>query len=225
MSKLTSVFVVADIGLYREGLAHALGHLAGITISGTAESAAAAVGAVAQHRPDVVLVDVAAPNGLAAVRSILAAAPEASIVVLAPPDAESDVIAYAEAGASGYVPRDGTVADLEAAITSVAQGEAVLSPRLAAGVLRRLADLAANRSEGKGRVDARLTSRETEIVALIDEGLSNKEIAQRLSIALSTVKNHVHSILAKLNVERRAAAVACIRAAQSPGAAHSPART
>jgi two-component system, NarL family, nitrate/nitrite response regulator NarL len=221
---VTSVFVVADIGLYREGLAHALGQLAAITVSGTGESAAAAVGPIAERRPDVVLVDVAAPEGLTAVRSILEAAPVARVVVLAPSDSESDAIAYAEAGATGYVPRNATVADLEAAIMSVAQGEAALSPRLAAGVLRHLADIAAKRTEARARVDGRLTSRETEIVALIDEGLSNKEIAQRLSIALSTVKNHVHSILGKLNVERRAAAVACIRAAQAPGAAQSPAR-
>jgi two-component system, NarL family, nitrate/nitrite response regulator NarL len=223
VSKLTSVFVVADIGLYREALAHALARLSGITLSGTAECAAEAVGPIVQRRPDVVLVDVAA-HGLATVRSIAAAAPEAKIVVLAQPEAEGDVIAFAEAGASGYAPRDGTVTDLETVITSVAQGEAVLSPRLAAGVLRRLADLAANRSEGKAHADARLTSRETEIVRLIDEGLSNKEIAQRLSIALSTVKNHVHSILGKLNVERRAAAVACVRAAHSPGATQAPVR-
>jgi two-component system nitrate/nitrite response regulator NarL len=219
---MTSVFVVADLGLYREGLAHALGNVSGITVVGTAEDAHVAVGPIAERRPDVVLVDVAAPDGVAAVRSVATAAPDVKVVVLALPAAEADVIAYAEAGASGYVARDSTIADLEAAIRSVAQGEALLSPRLAAGVLRRLADLANHRNGS--RVDARLTSRETEIVALIDEGLSNKEIAQRLSIALSTVKNHVHNILAKLNVERRAAAVACIRAARSPAATQSPAR-
>jgi len=107
------------------------------------------------------------------------------------------------------VPRDGTLADLRAVIESVARGEVVCSPRIAASLLRRIADLAAEREPPPPEL--RLTSREIEIVELIDQGLSNKEIAQRLSIALPTVKNHVHSILDKLHVHRRAEAAARLR--------------
>ena len=90
-----------------------------------------------------------------------------------------------------------------------ARGEALVSPKITAGLLQRLADLASDR--GRGALDVRLTRREAEILDLIDQGLSNKEIAHRLSIAVSTVKNHVHSILDKLDVDRRAEAVARVR--------------
>jgi DNA-binding NarL/FixJ family response regulator len=131
-------------------------------------------------------------------------------VALALPEAEADVIACAEAGASGYVPREGTLDDVEAVIESVARGEALCSPRIAATLLRRIAATAAERQPAPSEM--RLTSREMEIIDLIDEGLSNKEIAQRLCIAVPTVKNHVHSILDKLHVHRRAEAVARLSA-------------
>jgi two-component system nitrate/nitrite response regulator NarL len=207
---------VSDIRLYRDALVHALETRDGVNIVGTASGPREVLASISELRPNVVIVDVAAPAGLVAVRSIVGGAPEARVVALALPEGEADVIACAEAGASGYVPRDGTLADLEAVIRSVAQGEALLSPKVTASVLRRLAHLAAGREPPPFEV--RLTSRETEIIELIDQGLSNKEIAQRLSIAISTVKNHVHSILNKLNVERRAAAVACLRGSHSPDA-------
>ena len=209
---MVSVLVVADIRLYREGLVHALGHRSGLDVVGTAASSDAPSSSLAELRPDVVLVDVAATDGLAAVHSVVESVPDAKVVALALPESEADVIAYAEAGASGYVSRDGTLADLETVIRSVARGEALFPPRMTAGLLRRLAHLAADREPGV--TDIHLTSRETEIVELIDQGLSNKEIAQRLSIAVSTVKNHVHNILDKLHVDRRGEAVARLRGAQ-----------
>jgi DNA-binding NarL/FixJ family response regulator len=87
---------------------------------------------------------------------------------------------------------------------------------MTAGLLRRLSDLAAERAPALRAREVRLTSRESEIAELLDEGLSNKEIAQRLSISLSTVKNHVHSILDKLQVTRRGEAVALLRGRDSP---------
>jgi DNA-binding NarL/FixJ family response regulator len=206
---VVSVLVVADIPLYREGLVQALRHRGAVAIVGTATGSQEALVSLAKLRPDVVLVDVAAMDGLAAVRALVEADPNTKVVALALPDAEANVIAYAEAGACGYVPRNGTLADLEAIIESVAQGEALFSPRITASLLRRLAALAADREPL--RIDVCLTSRETEIVELIDQGLSNKEIAQRLSIAVSTVKNHVHNILDKLHVDRRGEAAARLR--------------
>ena len=198
--QMASVLVIADITLYREGLASALGRSRAMKVVGAASNAQEAIAAIDVLRPDVILLDVATTDGLTAVRAILEAAPTAKVVAFALPEAEANVIEYAEAGASGYVPRDGTLADLKAVIESVARGEVLCSPRIAASLLRRVADLAGREPSGP---DVHLTAREAEIVELIDEGLSNKEIAQRLSIAFSTVKNHVHSILDKMHVDRR----------------------
>jgi two-component system, NarL family, nitrate/nitrite response regulator NarL len=115
-------------------------------------------------------------------------------------------VRWAEEGTAGYVPRDAGLADLEACVHSVARGEALYTPRMAAALLRRIAALAAERRPQPPR--AKLTLREREIAALMREGLSNKEIASVLSIEASTVKNHVHNILAKLDVHRRAEAAA-----------------
>ena len=212
---MVSVLVVADVRLYREGLAHALANRRELDVVGTVPSSDAASEALANLCPDVVLVDVAVTDGLATVRWVANAFPGTKVVALALSESEADVITFAEAGAAGYVPRDGTLADLESVITSVARGEALFSPRITAGLLRRLANLAADHTPAGA--DVHLTSREEEIVDLIDEGLSNKEIAQRLSIAVSTVKNHVHSILEKLQVDRRGEAAARLRG-KPPGA-------
>ena len=119
------------------------------------------------------------------------------------------MIACAEAGASGYVPRDGTVDDLETVVESVARGEIECSPRIAASLLRRVGALAA---ELRGpSPNSSLTAREQEVAELLDQGLTNKEIAQQLSIAVPTVKNHVHRILDKLHVHRRTEAAARLK--------------
>src|SRR5439155_827652 len=105
--------------------------------------------------------------------------------------------------------REASIDDLVTVIESVARGEAICSPRVAAGLLRRVAALAAGHGGDLPR--AQLTNREREIVRLIDNGLSNKEIARALGIEVATVKNHVHNILEKLQVHRRGEAAARVR--------------
>jgi DNA-binding NarL/FixJ family response regulator len=132
----------------------------------------------------------------------------------------ADIIVCAEAGASGYVTREGSLADLVTAINSAAQDELACSPKIAAALIRRVATLAAAHRDDA--VGARLSRREIEIVSLIDRGLTNKEIAGRLFIALATVKNHVHNVLDKLDVQGRDEAAAWIRR-QRPGDLSRPA--
>jgi len=112
-------------------------------------------------------------------------------------------------GIAGFVTSEASVAELVAAIESVARGESLCSPSVVAALLRRLGSLA--RSWAEADPTQPLTRREREILELIDEGLSNKQIAQRLRIELPTVKNHVHNILGKLGVRRRAEAAALVR--------------
>jgi two-component system, NarL family, nitrate/nitrite response regulator NarL len=206
---MIGVLVVAEVPLYGEGIGRGLARGGGVRVLGTASGSREAVTRARDLQPDVVLVDVTSDTGFETVRAIGQAIPDAKVVALALSESEADVIACAEAGASAYVPRDGTLDDLEAVVESVARGEIVCPPRIAASLLRHVGELAA---ELRGPPPASsLTARELEIAELLDQGLSNKEIAQRLSIAVPTVKNHVHSILEKLDVEGRAEAGARLR--------------
>jgi DNA-binding NarL/FixJ family response regulator len=125
------------------------------------------------------------------------------------PQSEQEIVETAEAGICGYIPPDASIEDLMEAIERASRGEMMCSPRVAGTLARRIATLASGR--GPLATSASLTARETEVVELLEIGLSNKQIARRLSIRLATVKNHVHSILAKLNVKRRGEAVAALR--------------
>jgi two-component system nitrate/nitrite response regulator NarL len=207
--------VVSDIRLYREGLAAALAAGGRCDVVATAPNGFAALEATEAHRPDVVLLDLALVDSGNAVAHLAAVDPPVKVVALGVREVPSEVIALAEAGVAGYVTRDATLDELVQVVESVARGEMVCSPRIAALLLQRVA---AARGRGARRdLDARLTPRENEIVVLIDEGLSNKQIAHRLSIEVATVKNHVHNILDKLGVEGRAAAAAHVRRARDPG--------
>jgi DNA-binding NarL/FixJ family response regulator len=205
------VLVVAGVRFYRDGLAAALSADPRFEVVGCAVDVPEAAAAFAALEPDVTLLDLAGADAPVHVRSLLALAPAARVVALGVTEAEDDVLPLAEAGVAGYVTRDGSVDDLLATVESVAAGETICSPRMTATLLRRVALLARDRRAEGPTAERDLTSRERQIVALIDEGLSNKEIATRLRIELATVKNHVHNILEKLHVRRRGEAAAAVR--------------
>jgi two-component system nitrate/nitrite response regulator NarL len=202
------VFIAAHVRLYREGLAEILAREEGMDVVGTAGERGEIRAQVRALQPDVVLLDPALPESMEAVRE-LADASHRKVVALASLETEPAVIACAEAGVSGYVTRNDSLADLVATIRSVARGDLLCSPRMAGTLLRRVTALAAERSHASA--EGRLTSRELQILRLIDEGFANKQIAIRLGIELPTVKNHVHNILEKLGVARRGEAVARLR--------------
>jgi two-component system, NarL family, nitrate/nitrite response regulator NarL len=207
---LARVLIVADIRLYREGLAAMLDREPGLAVVATATDGHAALRAAREVSPDVVLVDLGMADSTAVVRRLSDGVPRTAVVALTVPETERAVIDCAEAGVAGYVTRAGSLTDVVAAVTSAARGEALCSPRMARMLLRRLRTL--DREPTSNGSEAFLTARELEIVELIDEGLSNKEIAQRLVIEVPTVKNHVHHILEKLQVHRRSQAAAQVRA-------------
>ncbi len=209
---MISVLIVADIRLYREGLAQVVERQPQFRLAGTAADADSALATMRAHPPDVVLVDMAMADGSTLVRSIRELAPDVKVVALSVAETEGDVCACAEAGVAGYVLRQASLPDFVAALESATRGEALFSPRMAASLLRRVATLAATQVVGPGQI--RLTPREREIIELVDEGLANKDIARRLGIEVATVKNHVHNILEKLRVHRRAEAAALMRKAK-----------
>jgi len=199
------VFIVASVRLYREGLEHALNRESSIKVLGTDSHWEEAVTRLGKLSPDVTLLDCAVREGGLAVRGLREAAPDTRVVVLAIPETEEEVVSWAEAGISGYVAQDASLADLVTTIDSVARDELPCTPRMAASLLKHVAALA-ERIEDVA-AEAGLTQREHEIIDLVRQGLSNKEIARALHIALPTVKNHIHNILYKLQVHRRADAV------------------
>jgi DNA-binding NarL/FixJ family response regulator len=202
-----SVLIAGDVRLYREGLERVIDADPRFTVVGSAARADDAVQVARTRRPQIVLVDLATTGSMNAIREL--AAESISSVAIGVPETDREVVECAEAGVAGYVSRDDSVADLVATMATVVDGDMHCSPRIAAILRRRVAALAARPAAHGSR--ANLTARECEIVALIDEGLSNKEIGQRLSIQLATVKNHVHNILEKLQVHRRGEAAAFIR--------------
>ena len=151
------------------------------------------------------------PDALALPHAISAAQMRVKVVAFSVAETEDEVCECAEAGIAGYVPRNGSKEDLIAAVENAVRGEVLCSPRVAASLFRRLA--ARVQTTRLRPPEAALTSREQDIIALIDRGLSNKEIARQLKISLPTVKNHVHNILEKLQVRRRGAAAALLREA------------
>jgi two-component system nitrate/nitrite response regulator NarL len=206
-----SVVVVDDMRLYGEALASLLGHETWIATVETAADADEALARLGVPSPVVVLLNMAMTRSMVILAALGRAAPHAGVIALGVSETEHDVIACAEAGVAGYLLRRESLDDLKAIVQSVARGETICSPQVAATLLRRVATLAAERQSATGR--AQLTAREREVLELVDEGLSNRDIAMRLSIEVRTVKNHVHNILEKLKVHRRGEAAAWMRAA------------
>lgn len=195
------LFVIASIRLYREGLAEVLCKLADVAEVGTAEDGQDGIARIREFDPCIVLLDMSTPNSAETARALLRALPTVRTIALGVPETEAHVLECAEAGVAGYVPREGSLSDLVAAVRSVARGEVVCSPHIAASLMRRIAVL--SQLGSPVRPLPRLTEREKEIVDLVALGMANREIARHLGIGLCTVKNHVHHILEKLGVQRR----------------------
>ena len=203
------VIIVSDTRLYREGLALSLACVDRVIVVGVADAVASALTCIEEKNPDVALLDFAMHDALELPHAITAAQMQVKIVAFSVADKADEVCECAEAGIAGYVARNGSKDDLIAAVDSAVRGEVHCSPRVAASLFRRLATHVQTTRQRPPK--AALTSREQDIVALIDRGLSNKEIARQLKISLPTVKNHVHNILDKLQVRRRGAAAALLR--------------
>jgi DNA-binding NarL/FixJ family response regulator len=206
------VALIVRTRLYREGLLRILELNPRVEVLGWASDLDDGIARAVVSGADVILLDTGATTSPEALRYAIDALWPTRVVAFGIAESEEVVIRCAEAGVAGYVPHGATLEELVTVLEGVIRDEVVCSPRLAATLLRRVGALARKRGPAPTTDVTRLTSRETQIVALIDEGLSNKEIASRLHIELATVKNHVHHILDKLGVGRRGEAAARIRA-------------
>jgi two-component system nitrate/nitrite response regulator NarL len=200
------VHVISTVALFREGLAEVVGRRDGIEIDGTGADPDAVPGAAA-----VVVLDVSGFD-VAEVAKRIAGRTAARVIAINVAAREQDVIACAEAGLACCLTPEASLDDLVGAIASVGRGEAPCSPWTAAVLLRRVATLASERRVPVAAAPTfRLTPRELDIVELVEQGFSNKEIARELCIELPTVKNHMHRILEKLGVPCRSEAAALAR--------------
>lgn len=200
------VVVASGVRVYAEGLARALTADERVSVILAVPDIDALLSVLGSVEPDVVLLDLVGIDDLSALHHVVAAASPIPFVALAVRDHEADVIGCAETGVSGIVTRSASLADLHHAIFAAVRGESPCSPTIPGVLLRRVA-AAAREAPGPAPLPA-LTTREREVADLLALGLTNKEIASRLYLGVSTVKNHVHNLLRKLDVSSRGEAVA-----------------
>jgi DNA-binding NarL/FixJ family response regulator len=207
-SQTVRLVIVSDNQLFCQCLASVMVANGDFTVVGNATNPDEGFTEAKAQQPEVILIDIALPHNGAfeLARQISLELPQVKVVILGVTVAEADILACVEAGASGYVGKDASLDDLIAAIRAVSRGETICSPQVAHSVFSRVAELASERHRRQRLDFANLTAREVEILQLIADGLSNKQIAQQLFLSLHTVKNHVHNILEKLKVRRRSEA-------------------
>ena len=206
MDESIRVFIIDDNSLLREGLVHMLAEQDGIAAVGSAESGDEALKQILDLRPDVALVDIGIPgnDGIEVTQALRRDLPDVKVIILGMPDVTNEIMACIEMGAAGYILKEASFDYLVETIRSAHRGESFCSPQIAASLFSRVAELAGDRIPESA---VKLTPREIQIVNTIAEGLSNKEIAQKLSIEVQTVKNHIHNVLDKLQLHTRLEAV------------------
>ena len=195
------ILIVDDHPVVREGLMAVLEGIPDIRVVGTAQSAEEALAAIKTVRPDIVLLDLELPgmSGIDAIPRLIAGGDHVRVIVLTAYDTEERVLGAIRAGAGGYLLKGAAAAEIVHAIRAVREGGSYLTPRVATQVMAQVG------SRGRSGV---LSEREREVLRLIAQGQSNKQIGRQLSITERTVKFHVTSIFNKLGADNRAQAIA-----------------
>ncbi len=204
------VLVVDDHELFRRGVDSALRACDDLEVVGGAGSADEAVRLALAMQPDVVLLDLrlAGRSGLEACAELIAASPQIKVIVLTMSDSQADLYAAVRAGASGYLLKEASSAELVTAVRAVYAGQSLISPAMAGKLLSEFASLVRRDDQAHGSGQGpRLTNRELEVLKLVARGLNNKDIANELFISENTVKNHIRNILEKLQLHSRMEAV------------------
>ncbi|HEV2749187.1 MAG TPA: response regulator transcription factor [Gemmatimonadales bacterium] len=205
MPKTVAVLVIEDNRLLRDGIAAMVAEQPALKLVAAVEGADAGLRLARETSPQVVLVDAGLGDhdSHRLVASLKKAAPEAGVIVMDLLPLPEDIVDFVKAGASGFILKDATVESFVGTIRSVARGERVLPGALTESLFSHIAEQAAGRAATEVIEAVRMTQREREVFQLIADGLSNKEIAQRIHVATNTVKGHVHNILEKLALHTR----------------------
>ena len=203
------VMICDDHALFRRGLIMVLESEEGIEVVGEADDGDEAVTRAVDLAPDVVLMDVRMPrlSGIEATRAVAEAVPSAKILMLTVSDEEDDLYEAIKAGAAGYLLKEISIEEVATAIRAVVSGQSLISPSMASKLLSEFTNLAKKADERHSVPTPRLTDRELEVLKLVAQGMSNREIAGELYISENTVKNHVRNILEKLQLHSRMEAV------------------
>jgi len=208
---LIKVLIADDHTLFRRGIASALANQADLEVVGEAADGLEAIAKAKKLTPDVVLMDLNMPNcnGLEATQVLQSEMPQVKILVLTVSDSEADLFAAVKFGARGYLLKKAEPEELVHAIISVAQGGVMVSPLMATKLLAEFNDLAAGVEKAPvEQAEAKLSPREGEVLQLVAQGATNKEIADSLFISENTVKTHLQNIMEKLHLANRSQAAA-----------------
>ena len=199
------ILIIEDTRVLRDGLTVMLNGQPDMHVVATIGSGNNVLAKASETKPHVILLDVGLKNlnELSVVESVRKNIPEAKVIGMGFIPTQSDIVEFVTAGASGFILKNALVKDFLKSIRSVAQGEKVLPPSLTDSLFSHVVALALGKKKGNPAQAVRMTKREREIIVLIADGLSNKEIAQRLSIATHTVKSHVHNVMEKLALHTR----------------------
>jgi DNA-binding NarL/FixJ family response regulator len=205
MTPRISLLLIEDNRLLREGIAAMLNEQPDLAVVATAPGGDAVLPLVRNAKPQLVLLDSALGehDSLRLLEAVKEASPEIRVIVMDLLPAPQDIVEFVAAGCSGFILKDATLEDFVSTIRSVAQGVPVLPPLLTGTIFSHVAQQAVRRDPAAVRDAVSMTRREREVIALIGEGLSNNEIAQRLHIAVHTVKSHMHNVLEKLALHSR----------------------
>ena len=200
---MITVAIIEDNRLIREGMTGMLNDVPDVRV--VLAAASAETEHLKDSKPRVVLIDVGLEgrSSLEIARAIKQELAESEVIVMDLHPTQADVAQFVNAGVAGFILKDATFEDLVATIRSVATGARVLPPRMTGTLFSQIADAAVRRGRNEALADVRMTAREHEVIALIAEGMSNKEIAERLDIATYTVKSHVRNVMEKLALHSR----------------------
>jgi len=207
------VVIIADVVVYLESLSQVLSRGNHFRVVGSASTPDEGVAVTREHEPEVALIDGRMPESTETAKRIRNHTGAVKVVAMAVPETDEAILQFAEAGVAGYVLESATLEDLIVAVQSAARGELIVPPRTAFTLLRRIGKLAKLVSHPTQGPSVQLTSREQQILQLVNEAMSNKDIARRLGLEVATVKHHVHSILKKLHVHKRIEAAEWFRRA------------
>lgn len=200
---MASVLIVDDAELFREALRAAFLQ-EGFDVVAVAADAMTGIDLSREHEPDLVILDLLMPgmSGLEVVATIIKVSPKSKVVLLTASESPEDLLAAIKAGASGYMTKDTKLPRLVAAMNDVLAGGAAISPAMGGKLFSALRNLLRHHGSSIGRTPE-LTGRELEILTMVGEGLTSKEIAEKLYISENTVRNHIRNILDKLGLSSR----------------------